>query len=58
MRRVFVELSEDSFERLSLIAWDERRGVKDQAAVILETALRETERRSESAECEKVVSHA
>jgi hypothetical protein len=39
MRRFLVEVSEQAFDRLAQIALTERRGVKDQAAWLLEHAL-------------------
>ncbi len=40
MRRFFVEIKEDSFRRLVDLAVVERRDVRDQAALVLESALR------------------
>ena len=40
MRRFFVQIKEDSFRRLVDLAVVERRDVRDQAAIMLERALR------------------
>lgn len=41
MRRFFVQIKEDSFRRLVDLAVVERRDVRDQAAIVLESALRD-----------------
>ena len=41
MRRLYVEISDAAFDRLGRRATDERRPVRDQAAVELERALNE-----------------
>jgi hypothetical protein len=39
MRRLYIEISDSAFDRLGRRATDERRPVRDQAAVELERAL-------------------
>ena len=42
MRRFFVQVDEPTFTKLVDLAVKERRDVRDQAALVLEGALRET----------------
>jgi hypothetical protein len=42
MRRFFVQINEDAFGALVDLASEERRDVRDQAALILERTLRAT----------------
>ena len=50
MRRVYVPLGQQSLERLIALAKAERRRPQDQAACLLEQALRELEQRKTEAE--------
>jgi hypothetical protein len=53
MGSVFVKLTEESSERLKTLAREERRRPGDQAALILERALREGKARTDDSESER-----